>query len=64
MKKRTITAYCSRLFDYKNQVPLITIQGKWLKELGFVPGDTIEILNGGANMLILIKNGNKYLDKK
>ena len=45
----------------EERIPYITIQSKWLKEEGFIPGDNIEKLNGN-NMLVLIKNGNKYLD--
>ena len=41
--------------EYKEQIPRIVLQGKWLKELGFEVGEHVIINTSSENIIVLSK---------
>lgn len=44
MKERKLKVTYAPGAKYKEQIPRIVLQGKWLKELGFEVGDNIHVI--------------------
>ena len=55
MKERNMTVYRGSTKDYE-PVPKITIQGKWLDELGFCIGDKLTVTCKEGE-LVIVKAG-------
>jgi hypothetical protein len=59
-EKRSMKVYAGNDQNYK-PVAQIRLQGKWLEEIGFVPGTQIEVKceNGHIEIIIANKDNNK-----
>ena len=55
MKERKLKVTYAPGSEYKEQIPRIVLQGKWLKELGFEVGEHVIISYSNEN-IILSKN--------
>ena len=57
-KDRKLTVLRSSNGDYRKRIPSLTLQGLWLKEWGFEPGDTVEVHDRGNGKITICKTGN------
>ncbi len=56
-KNRTVTILRSTRFELKRRIPSLTLEGVWLKEYGFQPGDRVEVRDCGDGILLVRKVG-------
>ena len=63
MKQREMTVYRARGTSIGTNNPLIMLQGKWLRDLGFSTGDRISVTCDGGR-LIVEKTGRIRSDPK
>ncbi len=56
-KNRKLTVLRSSSGDYHKRIPALTLQGLWLKEWGFEPGDTVEVHDRGHGTITIRKTG-------
>ena len=63
MKQREMTVYRARGTSIGTNNPLIMLQGKWLRDLGFSTGDRISVTCDGGR-LIVEKTGRIWSDPK
>jgi hypothetical protein len=54
-KPRQLTALRARNFEHKENVPCITLSGRWLKEYGFEPGDKVQVVSEENGKLTITK---------
>lgn len=54
-KPRKLTMLHARGYDYKREIPAVTLSGVWLKESGFTPGDKISVEHTEDGKLIITK---------
>lgn len=54
-EKRELKVYEGSDRNYK-PTPTIMLKGHWLKELGFVPGEKMEVHCEGGKLTITLKN--------
>ena len=54
-KPRKLTMLHAIGYDYKRQIPSVTLAGLWLKEYGFQPGDKISVELDENGRLIITK---------
>ncbi|MDD3186353.1 MAG: SymE family type I addiction module toxin [Anaerostipes sp.] len=54
-EKRELKVYEMSGRDYK-PTPTIMLKGQWLKELGFVPGEKMDVHCEGGKLTITLKN--------
>lgn len=59
MKERKLKVTYAPGSEYKEQIPRIVLQGKWLKELGFEVGEYVIISPSNENIVI-----SKYSESK
>ena len=59
MKERKLKVTYAPGAKYKEQIPRIVFQGKWLKELGFEVGEYVIIIPSNENIVI-----SKYAERK
>ena len=52
MKERKLKVTYAPGSEYKEQIPRIVLQGKWLKELGFEVGEYVIISPSNENIVI------------
>lgn len=52
MKERKLKVTYALGSEYKEQIPRIVLQGKWLKELGFEVGEHVIISYSNENIII------------
>ncbi len=52
MKERKLKVTYAPGTEYKEQIPRIVLQGKWLKELGFEVGEHVIISVTNENIII------------
>ncbi|MEG0528237.1 MAG: SymE family type I addiction module toxin [Longicatena sp.] len=52
MKERKLKVTYAPGSEYKEQIPRIVLQGKWLKELGFEVGEHVIISYSNENIII------------
>ena len=57
IKNRTMTILRSTRFELSRRIPSLTLEGVWLKEYGFQPGDRVEVRDCGDGILLLRKVG-------
>ena len=63
MKKREMTVYRARGTSVEVNNPLIMMQGKWLRDMGFTVGDRISVtLQDGK--LVVERTGRMWSDPK
>lgn len=63
MKHREMTVYRARGTSMEINNPLIMLQGKWLRDLGFSTGDRISVTCEGGR-LIVERTGRIWSDPK
>lgn len=63
MKQREMTVYRARGTSMEISNPLIMLQGKWLRDLGFSTGDRISVTCEGGR-LIVERTGRIWPDPK
>lgn len=56
-KNRTVTILRSTRFELNRRIPSLTLEGVWLKEYGFQPGDRVEVRDCGDGILLVRKVG-------
>lgn len=54
-KPRQLTTLRARNFEHKENVPCITLSGRWLKEYGFEPGDKVQVVSEENGKLTITK---------
>lgn len=54
-EKREVKVYEMSGWDYK-PTSTIMLKGQWLKELGFVPGEKMDVQCEGGKLTITLKN--------
>lgn len=52
MKQREMTVYRARGASTEMNNPLIMLQGKWLREMGFSTGDRIAVTCEGGKLIV------------
>ena len=52
MKERKLKVTYAPGSEYKEQIPRIVLQGKWLKELGFEVGEHVTINYSNENIVV------------
>ena len=52
MKERKLKVTYAPGSEYKEQIPRIVLQGKWLKELGFEGGEHVTINYSNENIVV------------
>mgnify|MGYP000564753964 FL=1 len=52
MKERKLKVTYAPGSEYKEQIPRIVLQGKWLKELGFEVGEYVIISPSNENIVV------------
>ena len=63
MKSREMTVYRARGNDKDLTVPMIMMQGKWLRDMGFAVGDRVSVtLQDGK--LVVERTGRVWSDSK
>ena len=63
MKQREMTVYRARGTSIGTNTPLIMLQGKWLRDMGFSTGDRISVTCEGGK-LIVERTGGIWSDPK
>lgn len=63
MKQREMTVYRARGTSMEDNKPLIMLQGKWLRDVGFSTGDRISVTCEGGR-LIVERTGRIWSDPK
>ncbi|MBP1765046.1 MAG: symE [Firmicutes bacterium] len=58
--KRILTVYY--IYQNDKMVPLVRLRGKWLQELGFEPGDKIEVAAKKGVLLIRVISNDATAD--
>ena len=58
MKQRKLKVTYAPGAKYKEKIPRIVLQGKWLKELGFEVGEHVIISTSSENIIVLSKQNN------
>lgn len=53
--KRELKVYVGSDRNYK-PIPTIMLKGQWFKELGFVPGEKMDVQCEGGKLTITLKN--------
>ena len=56
-KNRTMTILRCTRFELSRNIPTLTLEGVWLKEYGFQPGDRVEIRDCGDGIILVQKVG-------
>ena len=56
-KNRIVTILKSTRFELSRRIPSLTLEGVWLKEYGFQPGDKVEVHDCGDGILLVRKVG-------
>lgn len=61
-KTHTLTVCRARGYEYRDRVPCLTIQGKWLKKMGIEVGDKVSVYQD--NERIIVELVNKVISEK
>ncbi len=56
-KNREVTILRSTRFELNRMIPSLTLEGIWLKEYGFRPGDRVEVRDCSSGILLVRKIG-------
>lgn len=56
IKTHTLTVCRARGYEYRDRVPCLTIQGKWLKEMGIEVGDRVHISQVNNQIVLELVN--------